>query len=137
MIPIVPFSFLSFFLSFFLFFSFFVLFRHTRAPKLFLVFPFLSLNLGHLRFVAFVPVSLSLPYTLALTSPSHTLSFAFSLTLSSLSRFSFIFRHTRRARRFPSRRSPYTRPAPVLIDYDAYCMEKGCPPVDGQKGFPA
>lgn len=127
-----------FFLSFFLFF-FFSVTRHTRArtssypPPQCRPLATVSLNLDTYDSLCFSP---SLPRILALTSPNRTLSFSFSPSLS-LRSFLATFIHFDKGRDVSFKTIPYTRPAPALIDYDAYCIEKGCPPVDSRKGFPA
>ena len=129
-------------------FSFFflspVLFRHTRARKFFLVFSFLSApsrfssQPRHLRLCCVCPcLSFSPSHARTHFAQPHTLFRFLSLSLSLLSRFSFIFRHTRRARRFPLRRSHTRAPLLSLSIMTHTAWEKGCPPVDGQKGFPA
>lgn len=94
-----------------------------------------SLNLDTYDSLCF-PVSPFLPHILALTSPNRTLSFSFSPSLS-LCSFLATFIHFDKGRDVSFKTMPYTRPASALIDYDAYCIEKGCPPVDSRKGFPA
>lgn len=68
---------------------------------------------------------------------AHSLSLSLPLFLSvPFSRLSFI---STKGATVSFKTIPYTRPVSALIDYDAYCIEKGCPPVVDsiRKGFPA
>lgn len=127
---------------FFSFFFFSSITRHTRArtssypptPRRPLV--TISLNLDTYD-------SLTLPCLSFHTSShsprpiAHSLSLSLPLFLSvPFSRLSFI---STKGATVSFKTIPYTRPASALIDYDAYCIEKGCPPVVDsiRKGFPA
>lgn len=122
------------------FFFFFFVCYETHARANFVLSPTprrplvtVSLNLDTYDSLCF-PDSPSLSHILALTSPNRSFSFSPSLSLRS---FLATFIHFDKGRDVSFKTIPYTRPASALIDYDAYCIEKGCPPVDSRKGFPA
>lgn len=139
MIQILP-----FFLFFFFFFSY-CLDTHARAN-------FSSSSLFSLSRHGFLSQprtptdSLRLPCSLFLSpsharthlAQSHTLFRFLSHALFPLAIFIHFPTYSKGAT-FSFKTIPIHAPRSlcVLIDYDAYCMEKGCPPADGQKGFPA